>query len=331
MSGSATPLRWGVLSTARILEELLPGFEASPTAELVAIASRDGERAARFADVNGIATSYGSYEELLADETLECVYIPLPNSLHSEWVRAALQAGKHVLCEKPMTPNSAEAQELFDLAAAHDLRLMEAFMYRHHSKTKKLRELIEQGAIGDPRVVRMRFHFRVEDPASDIRYMPDMAGGALRDVGCYCVSLANYLADAAPREVVARMSAAPSGVDETFAATMEFGSGMVAVFDCGMASPLDVGVEVLGSEGRAIVEMPWYAHLEPLAIFLETPAGSTRLETPGANAYQLELENFCAAVRGEAEPEISATETVRNLQTIERLIQAATTDPPVPA
>jgi xylose dehydrogenase (NAD/NADP) len=327
---SDQPLRWGVLSTARILEELLPGFAAAPDAELRAVASRDDERARAYASAKEIEVAHGSYEELLDDPEIDCVYIPLPNSMHGEWIETALRAGKHVLCEKPLTPTAGEAEALFDLAAGRELVLMEAFMYRHHPKTHKLRELLVGGEIGTPVAVRMRFHFTVADPATDIRYRPEMAGGALRDVGCYCVSMANYLADAAPVEIGAGARFAASGVDEALAATMRYESGMLAVFDCGMVSPLDVGVELLGERGRAIVAMPWYAHNEPQSITLESDGGTRSIETPGGNAYQLEIENFCAAVRGERAPEISRLESVRNLETIERILAIAKAGTPIP-
>jgi predicted dehydrogenase len=320
------PLRWGVLSTARILDELLPGFAASPHAELAAIASRDAERAARYAAAKAIPTAYGSYEALLADDSIDCVYVPLPNALHREWAAAALEAGKHVLCEKPLTPSAEEAAELFDLARERGLVLMEAFMYRHHPKTRLLRGVVRDGRIGAPLLVRMKFHFEVEEPATDIRYRPEMAGGALRDVGCYCVSMASFLADSAPVQVGGSARQADSGVDETFVGTMLFEDGMLATFDCGMASPLEVGVEVVGSDGKAVVEMPWYAHLEPHSIRVLGDGAAEELAASGDNAYRLELENFCAAVRGEGQPAIPAAETVRNLETIERLFEAARTD-----
>ena len=326
-----TALRWGVLSTARILDDLRPAFGSSPAAELAAVASRDAGRASRYAAEHGIPTAYGSYEELLADDSLDCVYVPLPNALHAEWARATLEAGKHVLCEKPMTPAAAEAAELFELAAARGLVLMEAFMYRHHPKTRLLRQVVEEGRIGAPLLARLKFHFRCEDPATDIRFRPDLAGGALRDVGCYCVSLANYLAGEAPVQVGASARFSESGVDELFAGTLRFEGGLIAAFDCGMTSALEVGVEVIGSDGRVEVEMPWYAHLEPLSIRVDTEAGSEELAAPGADAYQLEIDNFCAAVRGDEEPAISPEETLRNLETLERLLAAATTDRPVRA
>lgn len=318
------PLAWGILSTAAIVDDLLPGFAAANQADLLAVASRAGDRAAAFAQARGIPTSHGSYEELLADERIECVYVPVPNSLHAEWTRAALGAGKHVLCEKPLTASADEARELFELAEKRGLVLMEAFMYRHHPKTKRLRELIRQGRIGEPRVARMCFHFKVEDPAADIRCRPELAGGALRDVGCYCVSLCNYLADAAPLRLTGVSRISSSGVEDFFAATLDYGD-FLATFDCGIDSPLTYGVEVLGTEGRAIVECPWYPHLDPLEVTLVGARGASAEATPGPNAYQLEIENFCAAVRGEAALEVSAAETLRNLETIDRLHAVAAT------
>jgi predicted dehydrogenase len=327
MSEDRGTVSWGVLSIAEIFrDELLAAFAESEIADLRAVASRDRSRAAGFAAEHGVPNSHGSYEELLADDSIECVYIPLPNSLHGEWTRAAIEAGKHVLCEKPLTPTAEEAEELFALAESRGVVLMEAFMYRHHPKTRRLREVFEGGEVGAPRVLRMKFHFMTAEPATDIRYDPALAGGALRDVGCYCVSLANYLAGAAPRTMAASARFSASGVDEQFAATLEYGNEFLAVFDCGMLSPLDVGVELLGTEGRATVAMPWYAHLEPLSIELERDGETTLLPTPGPNAYRLEVENVCAAGRGESPPEITAGETVRNLSTIERLLELVNSD-----
>jgi predicted dehydrogenase len=326
--GAATTrtLRWGILSPARIVQELLPAFREAARAEVTAVASRERDRAEAFAGAEGIPTAYGSYDELLSDPAIDCVYIPLPNGLHGEWTRAALQRGKHVLCEKPLTPSATEARDLFALAGDRDLRLMEAFMYRHHPKTKQLRELVRSGDLGDLRVLRMWFHFQVADPANDIRYMPQLAGGALRDVGCYCVSLANFILGEDPESVSAVARYADTGVDEVFAGSLKYRSGAVAQFDCGMASTLSTGVEALCSRGIARVASPWYAHQEPLSIELETDEGRRILPAPGDDVYQLEIENICAAVLGEGQPEISAEETLRNLTTIERLLAAAKRD-----
>ncbi len=327
MSATATrTLRWGILSPARIVEELLPAFRSADGAEVTAVASRDLSRAESFAAAHEIPAAYGSYGELLTDPGIDCVYIPLPNGLHGEWTRAALEHGKHVLCEKPMTPSTKEARSLFALASDRGLQLMEAFMYRHHPKTKQLRAILRSGELGELRVLRMWFHFQVEDPGSDIRYAPELAGGALRDVGCYCVSLANYIFGEEPASVSAMARYSESGVDEMFAGSLKYGSGALAIFDCGMASTLSTGVEALCSGGTARVSTPWYAHLKPLSIELDTGEVRTKVRTPGNGSYQLEIENMCAAVLGDGAPEIAPEETLRNLTTIERLLAAARTD-----
>lgn len=322
-SSSNDTLAWGILSTAEINNELLPGFRDSTVANLQAVASREFSRARSYADERGIPDAYGSYEELLADDSIECVYIPVPNSLHAQWVRAALEAGKHVLCEKPMTPTRAEARDLFDLAEGRDLVLMEAFMYRHHPTIKKLREIVTTGRLGEIQVVRSWFHYKAVDPASDIRYRTDLAGGSLLDVGCYCLNLSTYLYGRTPVEVKGLASLADSGVDENFVANLSFGSGSLAVFDCGMNSPLSMGAQVMGTHGNATVAMPWYPHLGDDRVELVIEGVAESVATSGDNSYRLEIENFCAAVSRREDPEITREETLRNLETIERLAESA--------
>jgi predicted dehydrogenase len=312
-----------VISTAAINDLVLPGFARSERADLVAVASRTEERAAAYAAEHGIPRGYGSYDGLLADDEVEAVYISLPNSLHGEWTRKALEAGKHVLCEKPLTPDAGEARDLFALAEEHSLLLMEAFMYRHHPQTHTARDLIRGGEIGEPLIVRSWFHFEVEDPSSDVRYRADLAGGALRDVGCYCVSFSNYLLEDAPSEVSAVAHWADSGVDQRFAASMSYESGALATFDCSIQAPLHIGLTVLGSRGALHIPTPWYPHEPPMRIVLHRGDATQQVAAEGDDSYLLEIENFTAAVAGDTEREVSAQETVRNLETIDRLIAAA--------
>jgi D-xylose 1-dehydrogenase (NADP+, D-xylono-1,5-lactone-forming) len=312
-----------MISTAAIGSEVVPAFQQSAGNELVAVASRDAARADSYARQYNIPRSHGSYDALLADEGIAAVYIALPNALHGEWIRAALDAGKHVLCEKPLTPTSAEASELFDLAASRGLRLAEAFMYRHHPKTLRIRELLREGAVGELRTIRCSFSFRVADPATDIRYSAELAGGALRDVGCYCVNYSTFAADEEPDDVLGYARVAQSGVDERFYAVLGFPSGVVAQFDCGLNIRLDLGATLVGSEGAIHVAMPWYAHREPLTIRVSRGDDVTEIPTPGGNAYQLEIEDLAAAIRGEREPQVTPAETVRNLRVIERLRESA--------
>jgi xylose dehydrogenase (NAD/NADP) len=321
-------MRWGVVSTAAINDLVLPAFERSERAELGAVASRDLERAQRYAAERSIPTAYGSYENLVADESIDCVYISLPNGLHAEWVRRALEAGKHVLCEKPLTPTAEEASSLFELAEAKGRLLMEAFMYRHHPQTLRAGELVRQGAIGVPRVVRSWFHFTVDDPEADVRYRKDLAGGALRDVGCYCVSFSNYMFDSAPDEVSAVAQLARSGVDEQFAASMSYLGGGVATFDCGIQAPLHIGVAVLGTDGVLAIPTPWYPHQPPMKLLLTRNGDTEEIETPGDDSYFLEIENFTAAASSDAAPRVTPAETLRTLDTIDRLAQAAGLDRP---
>jgi D-xylose 1-dehydrogenase (NADP+, D-xylono-1,5-lactone-forming) len=319
-------VRWGVLSTAAINELVLPGFGRSDRADLEAVASRDRERAESYARENGIPRAHGSYEDLLADPEVDCLYISLPNGLHGEWTRRALEAGKHVLCEKPLTPSAREAASLFALADERGLMLMEAFMYRHHPQTLRAEELVREGAVGVPEVVRSWFHFTVEDPGTDIRYSEELAGGALRDVGCYCVSFSNHLLGGEPGDVAAVAHLSESGVDEWFAGSMLYPGGAVATFDCGMQAPLDIGLTVLGSEGSLHIPTPWYPHQPPMKLILTRHGESEDVPAAGEDSYFLEIENFTAAAAGDGEPRVSAAETLRNLETIERLRLAAGLD-----
>jgi D-xylose 1-dehydrogenase (NADP+, D-xylono-1,5-lactone-forming) len=323
MTGSGAPLRWGILSTARINDEVIPQLGASPEAELVAVASRDPARAQAYARERGIPVGYGSYSELLADAEIDCVYISVPNQGHVPLSAQALRAGKHVLCEKPLAVSAEEAAWLFEVARASDRLVMEAVMYRHHDKTRRLVELVREGSLGEINVIRAWFHFRAEDPTRDIRFLPELASGSLRDVGCYCTSILLLLIGEEPVSVVGEARLAPTGVDEAFVGVMRFSSGALGVFDCSMVADLNVGVTVLGTQGRAEIEMPWYAHLAPHHLRIERADGSEEIPTSRDNAYRLEIENFCAAVRGQAEQTITPEETMRNLGVMDRLAEAA--------
>jgi len=202
--------------------------------------------------------------------------------------------------------------------------LAEAFMYRHHPKPKKLRDLVASGALGEIRTIRCSFNFMVGDPAADIRYDAGLAGGALLDVGSYCVSLASYLQDDQPAQVSGTGRYLASGIPEQFYGILTFRSGAVAIFDCAMNAPLSIRASVLGSAGEAVVEVPWYPHLPPPTINVRYADGrSEQIDASGENAYFLETEDFAAVVRGEKQPEVPPAETLRNLRTLERLTKSA--------
>jgi D-xylose 1-dehydrogenase (NADP+, D-xylono-1,5-lactone-forming) len=319
------PVRWGILSTARINRLVIPPAQASPKVELVAVASRDAARAEAYAREWGMERAYGSYEALLEDADIEAVYISLPNSLHVPWSIRALEAGKHVLCEKPLARSAAEAEEAFDAAARAGHILMEAFMYRHNPQTTRLTQLVTEGAIGRLRLVRAAFSFHLADP-QNVRLRPDVEGGALMDVGCYCISGARLLAGE-PEHVYAEQTLGPTGVDVVFAGTLRFPGDVVAQLDCGLVVPERDELEAIGEDGSLFLDDPWHAR-RPV-IELRRDGAVERIELAPEDSYRLELENLSDAIRGRAEPLLGRQDAVGNARAIEALYRSAETAEPV--
>jgi predicted dehydrogenase len=313
------PLRWGVISTARINELVLAGARASEQAEVLAVASRDDALAAAYAREHGIEHAYGSYDALLADPQIEAVYISLPNALHVEWAIRALEAGKHVLCEKPLSRRAADAERAFDVAERCGRLLMEAFMYRHNPQTQRLRSLVDEGAIGRLRVVRASFGFYLDD-LTNVRMRRELEGGALMDVGCYCVNAARLLCGE-PERVHAEQLLGGDGVDIAFAGVLGFADEVLAHFDCGMVlSPRDELV-VLGEQGSLHLADPW--HCRTPGIELRRAGGSESIEIETVNSYSLELDNLSAAIRGTGVPLLGREDAVGQARAIEALYAAA--------
>jgi predicted dehydrogenase len=306
------------MSSARINRLFLAGAREADGVEVVALGSRDRARGEQFAREHGIERTHGSYEALLTDPDVEAVYIPLPNSLHIEWTMRALEAGKHVLCEKPLSRRPAEVERAFDLAEREGRVLMEAFMYRHNPQTHRLTELVSSGAIGTLRLISAAFSF----PASpgDVRLSRALDGGALMDVGCYCVSSARLLAGE-PEHVTAEQTLGGDGVDVAFAATMRFEGGILAHFDAGLALAARDELEVVGDEGTLFLDDPW--HCRTPLIELRRDDGVELIEIPVADSYRLEAENMSAAIRGEAPPLLGRDDAVGQARAIEALYKAA--------
>ena len=319
------PVRWGILSTARINRDVIPAARESPKVELVAVASRDAARAEAYAREWGIERAYGSYEALLEDVDVEAVYISLPNSLHVPWSIRALEAGKHVLCEKPLSRRQADVEEAFALAESSGRILMEAFMYRHNPQTRKLRELVDEGAIGNVRLVRAAFSFTMPDP-ENVRMRPDVDGGGLMDVGCYCVSGCRLLAGE-PQQVYGEQLVGPTGVDVVFAGTMRFPGGVFAEFDCGLVLPNRDELEAIGEDGSLFLDDPWHARVP--VIELRRDGGVERIELEPTNSYGLELENMSDTIRGRAEPLLGRDDAVAQARVIEALYRSAGSGEPV--
>jgi D-xylose 1-dehydrogenase (NADP+, D-xylono-1,5-lactone-forming) len=318
-------VRWGFLSTANINDKLLPGAQASPDLDVVAVASRDAGRAEAYARERGIERAYGSYEELLADPEVEAVYISLPNSMHVDWSVRALEAGKHVLCEKPLSRHPQDVERAFDAAEEAGRILMEAFMYRHNPQTKRLVELVADGAIGRLRLVRAAFSFPLDD-ASNVRLDAELEGGGLMDVGCYCVSGARLLAGE-PESVYGDQVAAASGVDELFTGMLRFPDDVLAEIDCGLVLPVRDELEAIGEEGSIFLDDPWHCRTPVLEMRRED--STERIELEPVDSYRLQLENMSAAVRGGEEPLLGREDALRQARVIEALYRSADESRPV--
>ena len=270
----AEAVRWGIISTADINRRLIPGAHASPKVDLIAVASRDVERALNYARTWDIERAYGTYEELLADPDVEAVYNPLPNTMHAEWSIKALDAGKHVLCEKPFSRHVEEVEASFDAAERNGRVLSEAFMYRHSPQTARLKELVDGGAIGTLRLIRSTFSYSLYD-AENIRLRADVEGGSLMDVGCYCVS-GSRLLGGEPESVYANAWFGDTGTDWVFTATMRFPGDVLALFDCGTALQDRDELEVVGSEGSLFLDDPWHGNVPVIEVRREEdPSGSS--------------------------------------------------------
>ena len=310
-------LRWGILSTAHIADALLG---SGSDQEFVAVASRDLERARAHARERGIARAYGSYDELLADPDIDAVYVPLPNSMHVEWSVRALQAGKHVLCEKPMSRHPEDVERAFDVAEREGLVLMEAFMYRHNPQIARARALIAEGAIGRLRLVRAAFSFAARDP-ENIRLQGGLEGGGLMDVGCYCVSGARTLTGAEPERVFAEQVTGGRGVDVAMVATLRFPGDVLGAIDCGLSYAAHDELEAIGDEAALFLDDPWHAR-EPV-IEIRAPGRETeRIEVPRENSYALEMDDLEAAARGERAPLLGREDALGQARTIEALYRS---------
>ena len=317
-------LRWGVLSTANIGKKLVnPAIQASSNGELVAVASRDAERARAFAAETGIPRHHGSYEALLEDPDVDALYIPLPNGMHREWSIRAAEHGKHVLCEKPLALDAAECLAMN--AAAHDngVLLMEAFMYRFHPRIDRIIERVRAGAIGELRAIRSAFTFRLTRP-TDIRWSRELGGGALMDVGCYCVNVSRTVVGAEPVEVAAWAHFTGDNVDARLAGMLRFDGGVVAQFDCALTMERREMCEVAGTDGVLAIEDAFLPGTGDTDIRTLRGRAQPAIETvPGADEYRLMVEHFARCALDGTPLRYPATEAAANMRVIEALLASA--------
>jgi predicted dehydrogenase len=320
-------VRWGVLGCASIAtRKVIPAMQRSARCDVAAIASRDRARAAEVAATLGIPRSYGSYDDLLADPEIEAVYIPLPNHLHAEWTRRAAAAGKHVLCEKPLAMTGAEARDMIEACASAGVVLMEAFMYRLHPLWRRVRTLVEDGAIGELATIQAFFSYRNLDPAN-IRNIAAFGGGALMDIGCYPINVARWMFDGEPDDVVASVRRDPSfGTDVLTSAVLDFG-GRHATFTCSTQVEDDQRVHLIGTDGRLLVEIPFNIPPDRPTRIVRAAGGEPPvapdieiIEVPAADAYGVQGDAFSAAVRDGSPVPIPPTDAVGNMAVIERIL-----------
>lgn len=326
-------VRWGVLGNATIARKcVIPAIHKSENGRVRALATRSPQKAATLVADNQIERLTDDYEAVLADTEVDAVYIPLPNHLHLDWTLRALRAGKHVLCEKPLACTAAQAREMASAAAESGRLLMEAFMYRFHPRSRQIRQILGEGTIGRPLLIRSSFCYVMEEEilhrGEDFRLQPQTGGGALLDVGCYGVSLARWLYGAEPVSVQAQAVYSPKGVDVHFAGLLRFPDSGLASVEASFISALQQTYCVIGSKGA--VELPHDAFIprEKDAFFtLRGPEeeDGTVYRVAGADEYQLMVEHFSRAVLGESPEGIDPVESVQNMTVLDALAVAAHT------
>jgi predicted dehydrogenase len=318
-------VKWGVLGTARIaMRNVIPAMQAGRHCEIVAIASRDARRAKSAAEELGIPKAYGSYEQLLEDPGIQAVYIPLPNHLHVPWSMRALEAGKHVLCEKPIGLSSDEARTLLAASRTHPhLRVMEAFMYRFHPQWQRACDLVDRGAVGELKTIQASFSYYNDDPAN-IRNQAVLGGGALMDIGCYCISLSRLVFGAEPQRVLGIVELDPDfQVDRLVSAILDFGCG-TSTWTCATQLAYYQRVNIFGTEGRIEIEIPFNpSGGEPTRIWHWRDDELTEIVLDAANHYTLQGDQFSLAVLDDTEVPTPLEDAVANMEVIEAVRRSA--------
>ncbi len=321
-------LRWGILSTAKIARtKVIPALFNSAHNEVVAIASRNLSSAKACAQELAIPTAYGSYQELLDDPNVDAIYNPLPNDLHVPWSIAALEAGKHVLCEKPIGLNVADTAKLIAASEAHPhLRLMEAFMYRFHPQWQAVKKWLAEGLIGEVKAVQAYFTYNNHE-ADNIRNNPAAGGGALMDIGCYGISVARWVLNAEPIQVVAQLDLHPEyQVDQLALLNMQFPAGAMASVLCGTKMESGQGVYISGSLGSITLERPFYCvGEEPNVVLVRKDTVVTRHEFPGMDHYQYMVDAFAESCSGQQAAITPIADALANMQVIDSAFKSART------
>jgi D-xylose 1-dehydrogenase (NADP+, D-xylono-1,5-lactone-forming) len=316
-------LKWGLLSTARINRALITPLRASRRNQLAAVASRTQASADSYAREWKISRAHGSYEALLADPEIDVVYISLPNHLHAPWTIKAVEAGKHVLCEKPLALNVEEVDAVQAAARKHGRVVAEAFMYRHHPQTLKVQDLVKDGSLGELKLIRGSFSY-VLSRDGDVRLDPEMGGGSIWDVGCYPISYARTIVGKDPLEVSGWQVIGPTGIDDTFAGQMRFDQDILAQFDSSFVIPFHSFMEIVGSEGTLNIPRPFKPETDE-KIYLTRGDKTETVKIKGQELYIGEVEDMADAILLGHAPRISLEDSRANVATISSLLESART------
>jgi xylose dehydrogenase (NAD/NADP) len=330
----AERIRFGVLGTGNIAHQFAQGVADSSRCEVTAVGSRRDRSAHAFAKQFNLERAYGSYEALLADESVDAVYVSLPNSMHHQWTVRALTAGKHVLCEKPIADDAAQAAEMFDTAKKRGLMLIEAFMYRSHPLTRAVLAEVRRGVIGEVKLIRASFCYHTNKIEGNVRFSPELTGGALMDVGCYCVDLARLITGADPTTIQCAGKRHETGVDEYACGLLGYDGGVVATFCCGITVQTDNTALICGDRGYIRVPIPWKPPEAGACYEVDTMTppkqDQSRTVRPGKRVvevstsgtlYGLEADDFAAAVLDGAPPAISEDDSLANMRVLDELRQ----------
>jgi predicted dehydrogenase len=322
-------LTWGLLSTARINRKLIPAIRAAGRADLVAVASRSRPRASEYAAEWEIPQAFGSYQALIDDPSVDVVYVSLPNSLHAEWAVRAIEAGKHVLCEKPLALSVAECDRIIAAAEAAGVVAMEAIMVLYHPLLHKARQLVRDGTLGEVMLARGTFSFYLDRPA-DVRWDPSLGGGSLWDVGIYPVSFIRWIAGD-PEQVFGWQTPGESGVDKAFAGLLRYGDGVLGAFDCGFQAPFRSVAEVAGTRGTLLIERPYPIAPASRLLFRERGKDrSTVVAVAEKDAYRCEVDALTAAVLDGAPIAVPLTSSRVNVAVLAALYESARLGKPQP-
>ncbi|MCC6239530.1 MAG: Gfo/Idh/MocA family oxidoreductase [Phycisphaerales bacterium] len=331
-------LRFGILGTGNIARQFAQGLTTCQHSQLAAVGSRQADSAEAFAREHGCFRAYGTYEQVLDDPNVDAVYISLPNSMHCQWTIAALESGKHVLCEKPFALSEIDAQRMFDVAHRTKRRVMEAFMYRCHPLIHAVQEAVHQGKIGRVKMIRTSFCYRTRKIDGNVRFDPELGGGILLDVGCYCVNFTRLFAGQEPDLIVASGHQHASGVDDSAAGMMRFPNGVLSTFTCSMTTQADNTAYILGEEGYIEIPVPWKPPVKK-AVFniaygappkMDKIQGVTRPEPPAqrtfeidtpCDLYALEADHFAQAIFNHHPFAVTQDDTLGNTRVLMDMYQ----------